>query len=117
MIEFALPWPPKELSPNAREHWGRKARVTKQARHTAGVIAHVASVRKDHAARSLTFTFAPPDRRKRDDDNLIASLKAYRDGIADALGCDDNEFTVTYAFAAPVKGGEVRVTLSEGTPA
>ena len=36
-----------------------------------------------------TLEFRHAMRRRRDDDNLAASCKAYRDGIADALGIDD----------------------------
>ena len=37
-------------------------------------------------------TFFPPDRRARDEDNLIASLKSSLDGIAQALRIDDKCF-------------------------
>ena len=37
-------------------------------------------------ALPLYLTFYPPDKRKRDDDNMISSFKAGRDGIAQALG-------------------------------
>lgn len=37
-------------------------------------------------------TFFPPDRRARDEDNLIASLKSSLDGIAQALRIDDRCF-------------------------
>jgi hypothetical protein len=43
----------------------------------------------------LSLNFYPRDRRKRDDDNLIASFKSGRDGIADALGVDDVNFLTT----------------------
>lgn len=112
MIE--LPWPDKALSPNARSgnHWAR-TRATKKARSDAfyatraaklGIVAGGAPVR-------MKITFHPPDSRKRDDDGMIASLKAARDGIADALGVDDNLFRPTYVYADPVKGGMVTVAV------
>jgi crossover junction endodeoxyribonuclease RusA len=58
------------------------------------------------------MTFCPPDKRRRDRDNLIASMKAATDGIADALGTDDSKFIVTYAMGSPVKGGSVEVTIA-----
>ena len=59
--------------------------------------------------REFKFTFHPPDKRKRDVDNVIASLKALIDGLADAWGIDDSEFLITYPrkFAEPVKGGKI----------
>jgi len=60
---------------------------------------------------SLVIEFAPPDRRSRDDDNLIASFKSGRDGIAEALGIDDARFHTKHSFSAPIKGGAVCVRI------
>lgn len=61
----------------------------------------------------LWIDFYPPDRRRRDDDGLLASCKAYRDGIADALGIDDRRFVShPYLRDEVVKGGEVRVRIT-----
>jgi crossover junction endodeoxyribonuclease RusA len=49
--------------------------------------------------------FVPPDRRRRDLDNLIASMKAGLDGLADALGVDDSRWKLS--AEAPAAGGEV----------
>ena len=38
MITVRLPWPPKELSPNARVHWARKAGVSQKYRQDACVL-------------------------------------------------------------------------------
>lgn len=115
MISIALPWPDKALSPNARVHWSRKAKAAKQARITAGWSAREAGIRPgdfDIPTRlKVTYVFAPPDRRERDDDNLIASMKAARDGIADALGIDDSKFEIAIRREQPVKGGAVRIEL------
>ena len=59
----------------------------------------------------MTITFVPPDRRHRDDDNMIASLKSARDGIADALGVNDRRFRPNYVFAEPEKPGRVEVEI------
>lgn len=62
---------------------------------------------------ALWVTWYPPDRRHRDDDNLIAGFKAYRDGIADALGIDDKRFRLHPFLHTEVrKGGEVRVAIT-----
>lgn len=58
------------------------------------------------------LTFVPPDRRKRDDDNMIAAFKPGRDGMADALGVDDSRFRLHIEVADRV-GGMVEVRLTK----
>lgn len=36
--EIVLPWPARELHPNARVHWSRKAKASKLARHAACLL-------------------------------------------------------------------------------
>jgi len=59
----------------------------------------------------MKITFYPPDRKRRDDDNMIASFKAARDGLADALGVDDRRFRPEYHFGEPDDPGRVEVQL------
>jgi crossover junction endodeoxyribonuclease RusA len=62
----------------------------------------------------VSITFHKPDNRKRDDDNIIASFKAGRDGVADALNVDDNRFEVSYKVSKEnVKGGMVVIEVSK----
>jgi crossover junction endodeoxyribonuclease RusA len=115
-IDLTLPWPHKDLSPNARVHWAHKSGLTKNARHTAWALTAQAlrSVKRTAwEAVQVTVAFCPPDKRRRDRDNLIASLKASNDGISDALGIDDSKFISTYSMGEVVKGGCVKITLSE----
>jgi crossover junction endodeoxyribonuclease RusA len=109
---LALPWPDKLLSPNARVHWSRKAKATKLAREYAwAVTLNATGPNTAWRGARLAFTFNPPDKRRRDTDNCIASTKAVRDGIADALGIDDSKFECSYRMGEPVKGGAVRVEI------
>lgn len=63
----------------------------------------------------LWIDFYPPDKRKRDDDGLLASFKPFRDGIADAMRIDDNRFVShPYVKDEVVRGGEVRVRITGG---
>jgi crossover junction endodeoxyribonuclease RusA len=109
--ELLLPWPPKELTPNfkRRKHW--TVYRVKQAKYRADcyVLTKAARVR----GTLLSITFYPPDRRKRDDDGMIGAFKSGRDGVADALGCDDHTFRPTYRFGEPVKGGAILVEIGE----
>lgn len=109
-----LPWPPKELSPNARVHWSKKSRAARQYRAACFVRCRQARLRELSGKALLVLEFLPPNRRARDDDNLVASFKSGRDGLADALGIDDCHFTTTFSVSEEVvKGGAVRVRVME----
>lgn len=117
-IVLWLPWPDPRLSPNRRLCWQRRSKLARQARE-AGQIAARHQVGGDFAGfppgkLSLWLTFYPPDKRKRDDDNLIASFKPYRDGIADALGINDARFVaMPFVHTQTRKGGAVRVCITD----
>lgn len=110
-----LPWPNRQLSQNARVHWAVRARLTAAARHTAAVLAREALGRNSAppAPVRLTCTFQAPDARRRDRSNMIGLMKAYEDGIADAMRVDDANFIWTYQVGQPVKGGAVIVEVEE----
>ncbi len=106
-----LPWPPKELFPNAKRkaHWSRYAPKAAAYRRTCWALALEA-----RAAGTLrAITFLPPDRIRRDDDGMIGAFKSGRDGIADALRVDDSTFRPAYHFGEPVEGGLVRVRIEQ----
>lgn len=65
----------------------------------------------DDSLIAVAIRFYPPDRRHRDDDNMIGAFKAARDGIADALGVNDRRFRPVYYFETPEKPGRVEVEL------
>lgn len=117
MISIELPWPLRELSPNARCHWAVKASAVKRARiQAAWATREQTKPQPSWQGASVSYTFNPPDSRRRDRDNLIASMKAATDGIADALGVDDSKFETSYRIGSPIKGGAVLVTISEAKP-
>ena len=90
---FNVPWPDKRLSPNARVHYKRKAEIAADYRRLCFFLAQEAGRKLDPAKRfRVEVQFAPPDRRRRDVDNLIASLKSCMDGVAKAFGVDDHKF-------------------------
>jgi crossover junction endodeoxyribonuclease RusA len=115
-VSFDLPFPDKLLWPNGRtKQWGAKHRVVKAARFQAWGAALAAGVTKaDPEARvSLAVTVHPKTRNLIDRDNCVASLKSYIDGLADALGVDDQTFdTPIITFGEPVRGGLLTVTLT-----
>ena len=111
MIE--LQWPPKELNPNKRKHWSVKANAAKLYRDDCNMltIQARASVPEGDGPIPMTIDFYPPDKRHRDDDNMISAFKTGRDGLADALGVNDRRFSPVYRFNDSVKGGRIVVTL------
>jgi crossover junction endodeoxyribonuclease RusA len=113
MIQIALPWPSKPLQSNARCHWAVKARATAKARHEAAIVAKAAGVGFWPNA-TILIEYYPPSRRG-DPQNVPTALKAYLDGIADAMGCDDKGFKVDFpsVFAGTKKGGEVLFRIVE----
>lgn len=122
-ITATFPWPDKRLLPNARVHWAEKARVIKAYRRDCFYSAK-AQIAESFAAEvrlriqageklHLFIDFIPPDRRHRDDDGAVASFKAGRDGIADALGVDDKHFRIhPFLITDPIKGGMVAVRFA-----
>ena len=118
---ITLDWPPPQLSPNARTHYRVKAPITKgylaQASNTTRIACHQFGLRDKFDPHSddpitVSIDFHPPDARRRDLDNMLSSIKAGLDGIAEALGVNDQRFALRLSRCAPVKGGRVCVTLS-----
>lgn len=118
MSPLVLPWPPKELSPNSRTHWRKKSPITKAYKQACWALCKEAGITapKVEGRLHLWLTFCPPDRRHRDDDNMIASFKAGRDGLALALGIDDKRF-ICHPFVSDTIGGMVKVTITGGPTA
>ncbi len=110
-----LPWPPKELSPNARHHWAAAARAKKAFRSRCRALGEgqaLASVKNGAQRVLVSLTFFPPDKRHRDWDNMLASMKAGLDGLADAMGVDDSRWRLSFNVSDVVeKGGLVLVTV------
>lgn len=119
-MKIILPWPDRKLSPNARCHWAVKAGAKKKARRDAAYATYeamphgVREVRTAYAGAHeipVKVLFYPPDARHRDDDNMVSSFKAARDGIADALAVNDHRFRAHYFFNDPCKPGRIEVIL------
>lgn len=110
-MKISLPWPTKELSGHAEGHWRKKARATKQARNAAHWIALSAKVPRWPTA-SLTFTFHPPARGGLPDvQNMPGRCKAFIDGIASAMGCDDRKFRPRFPDHLGARDGAGRVDV------
>jgi crossover junction endodeoxyribonuclease RusA len=117
-LQLTLPWPPKDLSPNARLHWSRLAKAKKSYRHDCAVFGnqmmrgqYLPLGWSEKTRLRISLTFRPPSRQRRDLDNLVASMKAGLDGLADAIGVDDSRWQLVIEMGEPVKGGCVCVTV------
>jgi len=120
-ITITLPVPPVAVRPNGRSHWRAKAKAVKTMR--CGAALTCCTVDRFAAWRCLEPRFSRasiridwyhPTARFLDRDNIIASCKAYIDGIVDAgVLADDRD--VTYEpvgrFKA-TKGTEPRVEIT-----
>lgn len=114
MKTVTLPYPPSSLSPNIRGHWSLKAKAAAKARADAKLACLAAGIRAlGWGGMSVTIEFCAPDRRRRDLDNQLASLKPTLDGLADASGVDDSLWSLTLKRGEPVKGGAVNVQIME----
>ncbi len=129
-FEVTLPWPSRSLNPNARVHWSKKAKAAEMFRYHCKLLTKEAIQKGQWNLLSLRdlvegggqihvfLDFYPPNRRARDDDNIIAAFKSGRDGLADALGIDDCHFR-THPFLhrdEVVNGGEIRVVVTGKGP-
>lgn len=120
-MQIKLPWPDPRLFPNWKRshHWSQYRPAEEKARKDGGnltreAISHDKRIQIVSGGQiRLRITFTPPDRRKRDDDGMIGAIKNWRDGIADALKCDDSRFRCEYVIAEPKKPGGVLVEVFE----
>ena len=110
---LTLPWPPADLSPNARQHWSALSRAKKAYRAACAWTAKEQGAKRIEAERlHLSITFVPPNRRAHDLDNCLARMKSGLDGLADVLGVDDKRWSLTISKSDEV-GGLVRVEVCD----
>lgn len=111
MQRLTLPWPTRDLSPNARVHHMALYKAKQAYKLACATVARQQGARKLQAeALHLRIEFVPPDRRHRDLDNMLASIKSGLDALSGVLGVDDSRWTLTISKSADV-GGFVRVEV------
>lgn len=115
IVRLTLPWPTVALSGHANGSWRRKAKATKSARQAAFWIGKEAKLPLWPNAR-LAFSYHPPARGGLPDvQNMPGRCKAFIDGMAQAMGCDDRKFRPQFPdhLAARKGAGCVVVEISE----
>lgn len=111
-MKITLPWPPAGLSPNARLHWAKLAKLKKVYRTACAYQAMAQGVRQIKAKKlHINLIFIPPTRRAYDLDNALARMKSGLDGLADALGVDDSLWSLTIQKGEGI-GGMVKVEIT-----
>lgn len=109
-----LSWPPRALWPNARVHYMALHKAKKAYAEECRWCCKLVRLPQMTDAKRLnaSITFAPPDRRRRDMDNMLAAIKAGIDAVAAHVGVDDSKWTMTLTLAKPTDGpGQVRIAL------
>lgn len=89
MRAVVLPWPSPALSPNARVHYMTKHRATRSYR---ALTSYRADQRGRKPLQNPVCAILPlvKTRRRRDLDNVLASLKSALDGLTDSRWWEDD---------------------------
>ncbi|GAA2772911.1 hypothetical protein [Saccharopolyspora taberi] len=104
-----LPYQRPPLTANQRMHWARKAKITRAVRHAAKVAARNIPALGRCTVR-LVWTVT--DRRRRDADNAVPTLKACADGLVDAgIVADDVPALMTKHMPEIVLGDTAGLVL------
>lgn len=112
---LTFPFPNSKLSGNSRKAHRYLTRE-RQAARELGYWTAIEAKLSFSGAKPLEFymLICPPDRRRRDDDNVLSAFKSTRDGIFQALCLDDSLIRRTVLERGDVEpGGAVYVELSE----
>jgi len=107
--------PPRTLSPNARTHWSIRAKATKKARieswASVQIAMHEQQVQGRWLAAECRVVWFARDSRRRDRDNLLATLKATFDGLVDGGLLVDDAGITHLPLAIEVDSKRPRVEL------
>lgn len=108
---LVLPYLRPPITANQRHHWARKAKLTRQVRNAAQLLARAEHVPElGRCAVRLVWTVT--DRRRRDADNLVPTLKACADGLVDAgVVADDVPALMTKHMPEIVLGDTLGLVL------
>ena len=89
-LTFEFPWPPRELSPNARVNWAVLARAKQRYKRDCGwtvLVARPGSSLRPPVTAQVTFV---NNLRRRDPDNHMAMLKPLWDVLVDCRVLKDD---------------------------
>ena len=101
-VTLLLPWLDSNLSPNARLHWAAKAKRTREYKAYVGIVVNDAMHQRGEGLEppcTAQWVFVPPDKRRRDVDNMVSNtgMKAAVDAcVLFGLLVDDNSKVLTW---------------------
>ena len=115
-VTYEFPWPPRELSPNARVHWRTLAQAKQEYKGTCGWVVlegrslvHRPPLEPPVAAQ---VTFVVTDSRRRDADNYMAMLKPMWDALVEmGVLVDDSHDKLTIEKPVWERGPEKKVVV------
>jgi len=95
-MKIILAFPDFSLSPNRKngKHWTSTSK-SKESRYQSAFYTTKQAMKNytmPKIPHELNITFIEPDKRRRDLDNMLSSLKQDIDAICKALGIDDRVF-------------------------
>ena len=92
--------PDRDLNPNKRLHHMQLYRAKRQAKDEAmALVLEQGRPGTPYEAAHITITWVAKDKRRRDPDNLFASMKPYIDGLVESgLLVDDDARHVSYTL-------------------
>ncbi len=109
-----FPFPNPRLSPNKRIDRRQLIADRQDAKEIGYWITKDAKLCLKPKQLQLRMVICPPDKRRRDDDNIYSSFKPYRDGIFQALELDDKLVRRTIIeWGEVISGGELLVEITE----
>jgi crossover junction endodeoxyribonuclease RusA len=108
---ISVSWPSRVLSPNVTAHWRRKSAARKAAKQEAFTLAKQAKIAGIPGPIKVKLDAYPMYERKRDHDNLLASLKGHLDGLALAMDVDDSQFRPEITIHPAGGLGFVQITV------
>ena len=97
---------------NQRDHWAKRARRVKEQRGLSAILTVIALENINFTRKHkwcIALTRVSPGTL--DDDNLRSSMKAVRDGIADAFGWDDRDPRLVWEYDQRHEGREYWVEV------
>lgn len=114
VFTLQLPYPDPILSPNSpKRHWRAKQPAKEAALHHAYYAScESKGIFKNTKTLQMKLTIYPPDRMRRDLDNVFSAMKSAIDGMSKGIGIDDSQIRqVTLKWGDVVKDGLVEFEL------
>lgn len=116
---LVLPAGMEILNLNHRLHWARKAQISGALKQASWALA-----RQQHIPRLASLTYAlvyePPDKRRRDSDNISPNVKPLIDGLVAAGVLADDNFRLAKfggcSIGAPHPKGRLILCLTGSLP-